>query len=406
MKINKDRTGFGLTIRTNLEQSVLKDKMIYAAEHIESVFVPSDVIYENNHYKFYISHRQSLKDYIFDKGLSMNDFFLFLKRINRLFADAASNNIPPYDFIFDYECIFVGSSFSDTEFIYAPDDETYKDGTIVYNKCSDMTALISLHINYADCDYSERAEAAAAEVLRILSQWETDAIYEKMVFPIEAICAVMAEWNDPHAHNRLVLSWKWLIFLVCGGISVLLLRFMRNSGEKINILVLLAWLLLIACAGYLLVPEKIRTHRASKVSAHIGTSRTYKYNMDTAYRAVENIRRYLGKLTTEKKEVCNMKLNGDMFLKGINFTADDTKKEIHLGRDHTWADIPVELTFVSRKHATLYQQDSNWYIKDLKSTNGTFVNGHKLMPEEAFNIKDGTEICLGIPESKLIFRLP
>lgn len=101
-----------------------------------------------------------------------------------------------------------------------------------------------------------------------------------------------------------------------------------------------------------------------------------------------------------------MELNGDMLLKGLKYTVNEEDKEIHIGRDDNWADVPIGLTFVSRKHATLYKQDDKWYIKDLKSTNGTFVNGAKIMPDQPLSLKNGSEISLGIPETKFIFCLP
>lgn len=43
MKINKERTGCGLSVRTELSPAVLKEKMNHTAEFMNNVFVPSDV---------------------------------------------------------------------------------------------------------------------------------------------------------------------------------------------------------------------------------------------------------------------------------------------------------------------------------------------------------------------------
>jgi len=52
--------------------------------------------------------------------------------------------------------------------------------------------------------------------------------------------------------------------------------------------------------------------------------------------------------------------------------------EIIIGRD-TQSDIVVNDTEVSRRHARLFLQGRGYVLEDLGSTNGTFVNGQRLM---------------------------
>jgi len=41
-------------------------------------------------------------------------------------------------------------------------------------------------------------------------------------------------------------------------------------------------------------------------------------------------------------------------------------------------DLPLEDTFVSQQHARLFAKNGSWYVEDLGSTNGTFVNDQRL----------------------------
>lgn len=54
-----------------------------------------------------------------------------------------------------------------------------------------------------------------------------------------------------------------------------------------------------------------------------------------------------------------------------------TQKEVSLGRATT-SDIPLPLQSISRHHARIVERDGSFYIEDLQSVSGTFVNGRKL----------------------------
>jgi hypothetical protein len=47
---------------------------------------------------------------------------------------------------------------------------------------------------------------------------------------------------------------------------------------------------------------------------------------------------------------------------------------------------------VSRRHAELSLRDGSWFIRDLGSSNGTWVNGRRVMEAE---IAPGDDVCLG-----------
>lgn len=56
---------------------------------------------------------------------------------------------------------------------------------------------------------------------------------------------------------------------------------------------------------------------------------------------------------------------------------------------------------VSRRHALLHRMKRTIMITDLGSRNGTFLNGARLLPQQARIVRDGDEIQLG----KLRFRI-
>ena len=52
-----------------------------------------------------------------------------------------------------------------------------------------------------------------------------------------------------------------------------------------------------------------------------------------------------------------------------------------LGRDSA-AGVPIALEGVSREHARIKWDGRGWWVEDLKSTNGTFVNGERVAREK------------------------
>jgi pSer/pThr/pTyr-binding forkhead associated (FHA) protein len=78
-----------------------------------------------------------------------------------------------------------------------------------------------------------------------------------------------------------------------------------------------------------------------------------------------------------------------------------TKEEIQIGRRE--GDILIKDSYCSGRHAQLVFEDDGWHIVDLGSTNGSFVNGEKIEPDQKVEIKDGDEITLG--QSTFLFKI-
>src|SRR5262249_1765168 len=68
------------------------------------------------------------------------------------------------------------------------------------------------------------------------------------------------------------------------------------------------------------------------------------------------------------------------------------KDKLVLGR-HPDCDIVLELGAVSREHAQITSADNQWYVEDLRSRNGTFVNGKQITGRQALVDQDQVRIC-------------
>lgn len=67
------------------------------------------------------------------------------------------------------------------------------------------------------------------------------------------------------------------------------------------------------------------------------------------------------------------------------------RSELTIGRHHS-CDIRIKNSSVSRRHARLVFRDDKWIAQDLRSTNGTIVNGTRVGRCE---LRPGDELLLG-----------
>ncbi|MGJ7915062.1 HD domain-containing phosphohydrolase [Massilia sp. LXY-6] len=81
--------------------------------------------------------------------------------------------------------------------------------------------------------------------------------------------------------------------------------------------------------------------------------------------------------------------------------------EVVIGRDRQDA-LPsdqfvcIPLHTISRRHARLRRRGSAWSVEDLHSSNGSFVNGERLLPGSWRELDDGDELSLA--STQLVFR--
>jgi uncharacterized RDD family membrane protein YckC len=82
----------------------------------------------------------------------------------------------------------------------------------------------------------------------------------------------------------------------------------------------------------------------------------------------------------------------------LSFDKDDSRLHqggLMIGRDGQVVQLHVNDTSVSRMHAKIYSQSGELMIEDLKSTNGTIVNGRRLASGSAATLPDRGNLMIG-----------
>lgn len=95
----------------------------------------------------------------------------------------------------------------------------------------------------------------------------------------------------------------------------------------------------------------------------------------------------------------NSDYSATRFLKNTEIPERDIRLEnlpLLVGKTRDRVDVVLEENSVSRIHARLTQEKSEYFIEDLNSTNGTFINGKRIVPYEKERLNTGD--IVGISE--------
>ena len=76
-------------------------------------------------------------------------------------------------------------------------------------------------------------------------------------------------------------------------------------------------------------------------------------------------------------------------------------EEAHLGRGKD-NEIIIKDPYISKKHLKIVEDEGNYYLEDLGSANGTYLNGDKIM--DVVKLKNGDRIRVGQVEFLYVSR--
>ncbi|HKS28905.1 MAG TPA: FHA domain-containing protein [Pyrinomonadaceae bacterium] len=127
-------------------------------------------------------------------------------------------------------------------------------------------------------------------------------------------------------------------------------------------------------------PQQSEVTKVAKVAAYAGASGAVGTVDTTHAKLVIERGRSAGKqfpLSDDESQIGRWDADGGIF-PDVDLDADDPEAK------------------VSRRHARIIRRNGQYYIEDLGSTNGTFINrGRRLLPGDRHPLRDGDEIIVG-----------
>lgn len=95
--------------------------------------------------------------------------------------------------------------------------------------------------------------------------------------------------------------------------------------------------------------------------------------------------------------------NSKLLYKKLNVTIPITDSGVIIGRSASKSEYVVSgNNDISREHARVFKQGNTYYIEDLNSRNGTYVDGLKIYPHQKKEICEGNIVMLATEEFTII----
>jgi hypothetical protein len=110
--------------------------------------------------------------------------------------------------------------------------------------------------------------------------------------------------------------------------------------------------------------------------------------------------RYVGKAVADDVHPIVLQIAGDAVILPMSSTVIVGRSVSSLDSDNTLPDIDLKqfkahINGVSRQHVRITRDSDLVHITDLGSTNGTFLNGFRLLPHQERVLRNGDELVLG-----------
>ncbi|BAJ64629.1 MULTISPECIES: FHA domain-containing protein [Anaerolinea] len=159
------------------------------------------------------------------------------------------------------------------------------------------------------------------------------------------------------------------------------------------------------------------------ILSYLNLSTTSGYRYTLAIKSANGIYRISPNTSLGERGVCHgmflVLIKDDLQLQTESFLQTEGGKKIPiksrktiLGRNDPNNGIYVDIdisslaekpSIISREHAKIEQDENNFYLVDLKSKNGTKLNGQWLTPQQKYLLNDGDVIEFGKSAIKLKF---
>ncbi len=324
--LNRERKGLRIKVKSSFSSISIKEGMEAAEKAAPYVYISGDLTKETDGYCVYIRQKISLKEYLTEEKIDTDIIYTLMTSLRELWKASEKEGLEFYNFLFDYDAVFLDCATDCMEFVYLPGSRLNRQN----NSVKDMIVLLLLQCIPDESETAELLSMVADE----MEKWEEgEGVFPeipiKIGFTGKKLPKISSRWNP--------FCLVAVIAFLIAGMLFFLVR---------NLWVWPVWLVLSVGAILYTVPGK-----------------------KPALKIVRKI--YLK--------------GGPEFRNG----------EITVGRDYNWADFRIDNLMISRRHAVIIEKKQSLAVRDLFSSNGTYVDGKRLESGEEVDIYPGQKLCFG-----------
>jgi hypothetical protein len=376
MKIEKERNSIKITYSACAPLSHITEMYESIAASSEGIYLPSDIQHGKEGVTLNIRHRESLQAYFEKNIFRIDDYIEVLKRLKAIVAALMANGYEPANCLWDVDAVFVGGSISELELVYLAEPESTE---LEDNSLTDFLAVMSLHV-FDSRDSAIEALSDAVNEFAATERSGSKDIPGSTQF--DKAISMLSSFSSGAGRVRSMIYCFWS-------------KLKKRIGE-----------LFPGAAGKL--PESV------SAAAAVSPSPDHSYTAEEALNS--EIRLFLKDdaggpyfeyitSETEFDAGTHNKYGLESRLTKIDPVDEPqdtvvidsykkTREAFAIGRDHLRKRAGIFCPYVSRRHAQLIRRGGEYFLTDLESLNGTYLNGDRLAPGSFYRVVKGDVISL------------
>ena len=193
-----------------------------------------------------------------------------------------------------------------------------------------------------------------------------------------------------------------IIALIAGAAGLFAVQLLVYISQRERRLCIAGSILLIICACLIIAEMVIRVRKRNKERKEEEARRDPAYSeSDEADIPVFGTEtgedyRFAGNEAGNTVRFSEQDMIGRLYGRDRGSRIDLRTLPLTVGKAEAYSDVVLADPSVSRVHARIYRgEDGGIEIRDLDSTNGTYINGEKLDPDEKRRVQRGDEVRFG-----------
>lgn len=148
-------------------------------------------------------------------------------------------------------------------------------------------------------------------------------------------------------------------------------------------------------SGFLNKIFKNKNKNNNKIGDKFSNTEDLKQNINLSKKEILSDDLYETTLLNSNNAVKHSKAYLLTLNKGIVNRTAISKDKFYIGRQKENVDYVIANPIIGKVHAVITQNSGNYYLTDLNSKNGTFINDKKLIPNNQYELKDDCNISFG-----------